>query len=48
MSTAQRLEIELDADLRQALKEADAGDFAADEEVDALFEKWEKHGDQVA
>lgn len=85
MSNAQRLEIELDADLRdrlgkladathhsaselaaeavrgyvelnewqtnevrQALKEADKGDFATEEEVEAVFAKWEKHGDQVA
>lgn len=30
-------------ELQQALKEADAGDFASDEEVDALANKWVGH-----
>ncbi|MDL2307302.1 CopG family ribbon-helix-helix protein [Desulfovibrio sp. OttesenSCG-928-C06] len=28
------------AEIQQALKEADAGEFAADEEVQAVFDKW--------
>jgi predicted transcriptional regulator len=28
------------AEIRAALKEADAGDFASDEDVDALAKKW--------
>ncbi|HVO15440.1 MAG TPA: ribbon-helix-helix protein, CopG family [Alphaproteobacteria bacterium] len=28
------------AEIEKALKEADAGDFASDAEVDAIFRKW--------
>ena len=28
------------AEIQQAIKEADAGDFATDEEVEAVFNKW--------
>lgn len=28
------------AEIQQAIKEADAGDFATDEEVQAVFKKW--------
>ena len=28
------------AEIQQAIKEADAGDFATDEEVQAVFNKW--------
>lgn len=28
------------AEIQQAIKEADAGDFATDEEVQAIFKKW--------
>ena len=36
------------AEIRQALKEADAGDFVSDEEIAALDVKWKYRADQVA
>jgi predicted transcriptional regulator len=32
------------AEIKTALKEADAGDFASDEEVEAVFRKWRLGG----
>ena len=31
------------ADIQQAIDEADAGDFASDDEVNAISAKWRKH-----
>lgn len=33
------------AEIGKAIVEADAGDFATDEEVDAVMEKWSTHAD---
>lgn len=35
-------------EVRQALKEADESDFATEDQVEAVFAKWEEYGDQVA
>ncbi len=32
-------------EIQQGLKEADAGDFASDIEVEAVFNKWSGHAD---
>lgn len=32
-------------EIQQGLKEADAGDFASDAEVEAVFNKWSGHAD---
>jgi predicted transcriptional regulator len=32
-------------EIRDAIKEADAGDFASDQEVQAVFSKWGVNGD---
>ena len=31
---------DIEREIQQAIKEADAGDFATDEEVEAVFSKW--------
>ena len=36
------------AEIKAALKEADAGDFASDEEVLALKRKWRRRADRMA
>lgn len=37
------------AEIQQAIKEADAGEFATEEEVQAVFTKWgRRNADQVA
>lgn len=43
-SGLKELEEMLDYEIRKSLIEADAGDFAADAEVKAVFDKWKVKG----